>query len=209
MSITTAGQVPEMPDLACIGYVKKVGEVKLSEKGVFHVLSLEIEGRYSGKDGTFFFIFEPRWFEKSFDPKTLIEEDEAFNEAHAAEIKAGVVKRSGKNGIYRRYINDKTRPSVLQAICDGEDGSIFAEVAARFDALPAVTPKDVENILREYLTGREVGYVMTQRTDDDGSLMDLYNIARFFPLTQSGLKAITEEANNPRRRKPLVVTWDE
>jgi len=208
MSISTAGTVLEMADLACIGMVKKVGEVKLSEKGVFHVLPLEIEARFSGKDGMFFFIFEPKWFGRMFDPQELADADKAFNDEHAAEIKAHRAKRSGKYGIYRRYINDTARVSVLKAVCSGE-GDCFADVATAFDALEKVDPKDVENIFRQYLTGRDVGYVMSQRTDEDGGLMDQYNIARFFPMTDDGVKGIIRESGKPRRRKSLVVTWDE
>jgi hypothetical protein len=67
----------------------------------------------------------------------------------------------------------------------------------------------VSDILRQYALGRDVGYLLTQRKDEDGTLMEQYNVSRFFPLTDEGLKNITEQAANPKRKTPLLTTWDE
>lgn len=184
-----AGSVPSMPDLACVGLVKKVGEAYLSEKGVYHVLPLEVKANYGGRDGMFFFLFQPRWFEQGFDPQDLLREE-----------KAGKLY-----GVYRRQIADEARPSVLQAIM----GEEFDKLAEAFDDAPEATPEVIEEILREFLTGREVGYIMTQRKDEDGALTEQYNIQRFFPLDEETIKAVVEQSQNPKRRTPLVVTWDE
>lgn len=187
----TAGVVPAMPDLACIGMVSKVGEVKLSDKGVYHVLPIEIKAKFSGKDGTFFLIFEPRWFGGSFDPKDLLEEG-----------KVGQTKYS----FYRRLVADANKPSALQAIL-GED---FDAAAAEFDSIGDPDEKQVADVIRKYATGKDVGYVQYQRTDEDGELMEMYNIKYFFPADGDNMNSVIEQAGNEKRKRgPLVVTWDE
>ena len=183
-----AGSVQPMPDLACIGLVKRVGEVYLSEKGVYHVLPLEIEAKFGGRDGVFFYIFEPRWFGKNFDPETLLREE----------------KKGTKYSMYRRSVNDEKRPSILACLV----GDKFPEVAAELDAIDEVDEKHVEELIRKYATGNDVGYIMVQRKDEEKNLMEQYNIQRFFPLTDEELQKVTEQAKG-KRRQPLVVTLDE
>jgi hypothetical protein len=106
-------------------------------------------------------------------------------------------------GSYRKFIADEKRASVLQCLVGEEN-------FAKLEPLTKATPKDVTAMLRENALGNDVGYVSYQRVDEDGSLMDQYNINRFFPLTDAGIEAITNEAGNEnRRRGPLVITWDE
>lgn len=186
----TAGVVPALPDLACLGMVKKVGDVKLSEKGVYHVLPIEVSAKFSGKDGTFFFLFEPRWFASDFDPKVLLEE--------------GSVGQT-KYSLYRRMVADAKKPSTLAAIL-GED---FDAAAAEFDQIGDPDEKQVADVIRKHATGKDVGYVQYQRTDEDGELMEMYNIKYFFPATDEAMQAIAETATEKRKRGPLVVTWDE
>ena len=187
----TAGVVPAMPDLACIGMVAKVGDVKLSEKGVYHVLPIEIKGKFSAKDGTFFFLFEPRWFNADFDPQVMLDEG-----------KDGVTKYS----LYRRMVADAKKPSTLQVVL----GEAFAEVASEFDGIGEPSAEQVADVIRRHSQGNEVGYVMYQRTDEDGELMEQYNIKYFFPLDDESLKSMQETAASPKRKRgPLVVTWDE
>lgn len=188
----TAGVVPALPDLACIGMVSKVGEVKLSEKGVYHVLPIEIKGKFSGKDGTYFLIFEPRWFGSAFVPKSLLDEG-----------KDGATKYS----FYRRVVNDVNKPSVLKAIL-GED---FDKAGAEFDAIgDEPSAEQVADVIRRYAVGKDVGYVQYQRTDEDGELMEMYNIKYFFPTDDDSLGEVVEQSNNQKRKRgPLVITWDE
>jgi hypothetical protein len=187
----TAGVVPALPDLACTGLVAKVGEVKLSEKGVYHVLPIEVKATSAGKDGTFFFLYEPRWFGSSFNPSVMLEEG-----------KDGATKYS----LYRRMVADSKKASTLQAIL-GED---FDKAAAEFDEIGEPDAKQVADVIRRHATGKDVGFVSYQRTDEDGELMEMYNIKYFFALNEESIKSITEQAaNQKRRRGPLVVTWDE
>jgi hypothetical protein len=186
----TAGVVPAMPDQACIGLVKKVGDVYLSAKGVYHVLPIEIEGKFSGRDGTFFFLFEPRWFHATFDPQVMLQEG-----------KDGQTKYS----LYRRMVNDASKPSVLQAIL-GDDFNAFA---AEFDSLGEPDEKQIADVIRRNASAKDVGYVLNQRTDEDKELMEQYNIKYFFPVTDEALASMVEQSeNHKRRRGPLVITWD-
>ena len=187
----TAGVVPAMPDLACIGMVAKVDDVRLSDKKVYHVLPIEIKAKFSGKDVTYFLIFEPRWFAANFDPQVLLEEG-----------RDGSIKYS----FYRRTVADAKKPSVLQVILGGE----FENVAAEFDAIGEPTAEQVADVIRRHALGQEVGYVQYQRTDEDGELMEQYNIKYFFPLDDDTLKTTAEQAQSPKRKRgPMVVTWDE
>ncbi len=191
-----AGTVQSMPDLACIGMVKSVGEAYLSEKGVYHVLPVEVTAKFGGRDGLFFFLFQPRWFAGKFEPTDLLKED----------------AKGTLYSMYRRYVatevkrGDKKELSGALVALAGDE---FPKLAAEFDALDTVSEKDVEEAIRRYVVGRDVGYIMTQRKDEDGSLMEQYNIQRFFPLTDTEIKYVTEQAENKKRRQPLVVTWDE
>ncbi len=198
-----AGTIPDMPDLACMGIVKKVGEVRLSNKGVYHVLPIEIEGKAGGRNGTYFFLFQPRWFGKTFDPAQLMDEDEAIR--LETDPETGKKRTSALYTMYRRYVNDEKKASALKCLA-GENWNSMVGV---FDGLAEVNEKVIEQVLREFLTGNEVVYVMTQRTEDDGSLTEQYNIQRFVPATVEGAKSVVKESENPRRRRPLVITWDE
>lgn len=191
----TAGVVPELPDLACIGMVSKVGDVKLSEKGVYHVLPIEIKGKFSGKDGLYFLIFRPEWFGASFVPKSLLDMEDQ---------KQGQTQYS----FYRRVVADASKPSVLQAIL-GED---FEKAGAEFDAIGNdPTAEQVADVIRRYAVGKDVGYVQYQRTDEEGELMEMYNIKYFFPANdEDAVKDVMKQADNQKRKRgPLVITWDE
>lgn len=183
-----AGSVLQLPDLACIGMVEKVDNAYLSQKGVYHVLPLKIKGKYAGRDGVFFFIFEPRWFGASFEAHDLLEE--------------GAAGRT-KYGMYCRNVNGEGRNAILPSVI-GEEFESFANEFTNEDP----SGEEVGEIVRKYLTGKDVVYVMKQRTDDDGKLTEQYNIAGFYPYTQESLDYLIEQSKNEKRKTPLVVTWD-
>jgi len=187
------GNVQKMPDLACIGLVKKVGDVCKKDEGVYHYIPIEIEAKYGGRSGSFYFLFQPDWFGKAFDPAVLLEKSP-----------------DGKlYGTYRRMINDQKRVAALVGLC----GDSFELVSKAFDEAGDASPDQIISILREALTGRDVGYVCRQRKDKDEAgnreLTEFYNIDRFFKLDEESLQAIIEASENESRRTPLVVTWDQ
>jgi len=188
------GIVQKMPELACIGMVKAVGDAYKKEGGTYHVLPIDIEGMYAGRTGKFFFLFEPCWFGKDFDPASLLERDP-----------------SGKlYGGYRRMVNDEKKTSALVGLC----GEVFESVAKAFDEAGEATAEQINQILREALTGREVGYICRQRVDKDEEgkkeLTEFYQIDRFFDLSkEEEVQAVIEASENESRRTQLVVTWDQ
>lgn len=185
-----AGSVLTLPDLACIGLVNKVGDAYLSEKGVYHVIPIEIKAKFAGRDGVFFLVFEPRWFGASFDPKELLAEEP---------------RKPVKYGMYCRTCAGEARPSLLANIL----GDKFEAFAGEFDNLDNPTADDVAEIFRTYAAGQDVGYIMAQRKDEDGKPMEQYNIQRFFDISDAGLAEITRQAQSEKRKTPLVITWDE
>lgn len=187
-----AASVLALPDLACQGFIKKVGNVKLSDKGVYHVLPIEVEGKYAARDGVFFFIFEPRWFGASFDPEVL--KDELDSQG-----------RPIKYRMYLSNINGEGRPSALVSLLH-EDFEAFSDELTEEDP----TPEGIADLLREVLTGREVLYIMKQSKDSEtGALMDRYNIQSFYAPTTENVEYLQKQADNPKRKTPLVVTWEE
>ncbi len=187
-----AGKIPKMPDLACLGAVKDVGDVHLSEKEVYYVIPINVEGKFGGRDATFYFLFQPGWFEKDFDPAILLKED----------------KKGKLYSAYRRFVNDESRVSALVALA-GED---FDKLVTAFDELEEVDENAVAEVLKQVLPGQDVGYILSQRYDMvDGKRVptEMYNIGRWFLPSEEGIKAIQVEANNPKRRKSLVLTWEE
>ena len=184
-----AASVPVLPDLACIGMVEKVDAAYLSKNGVYHVLPLKIKSKYAGRDGVFFYIFEPRWFGANFNASELLAE--------------GAAGRT-KYGMYCRNVNGEGRNAILTSTL-GDD---FEAFAGEFEALEEPSHTEVGEIVKKYLTGKDVVYVMKQRTDDDGKLTEQYNISGFYPYTQETLDYLVAQSENEKRKTPLVVTWD-
>lgn len=187
MALSAAGVLAQ-PDQACIGSVKSVSAPYLSKSGVYHVLPIEIEGKYAApKTSKFYFIFEPRWFGSTFDPKELLAEG---------------TEGQKKYGMYRRAINGG-RNAILAAIL----GDQFDNFAAEFDSLEEPSLDEIGQIIRKYLVGVDTLYVMKQRVDE-GELTEQYNITGFYPYTQEQLDYFVEQSQNENRKTPLVVTWD-
>lgn len=189
MALAAAG-VLELPDLACIGVVSKVGQAYLSKSGAFYVVAITIDAKGAGRAGTFFLTFEPRWFGDGFNPKDLLSEPEG----------------SKLYGMYRRTVNNGTDRTTLAALLNDR----FDAFAAEFDGNPEPTPSDIDAALRKHLVGQDVLYIMVQRTDDSGELMEQYNIKSFFAINDDNINYLMEQVENKggKRKTPLVITWD-
>lgn len=191
-----AGSVLALPDLACIGSIAKVGDAYLSQKGEYHVFSIEVKAKFAGRDGVFFVVFEPEWFAPGFSPADLLERE----------------KGSVKYGMYGRTVLHEEKPTILTAILGESFEAFDADLdksgigEARTDLEAA---KIVSSLVRKHAIGREVVYIMTQRKDEEGKLMETYNVQRFLPYSEDTLVDLAEQAANGKRKTPLVVTWDE
>lgn len=203
-----AAQVQELPDKACIGRITEVGDAYMSAKGVYGVLPISIEASFAGQNTTYYFLFRPEFFEPTFDPETILVTDYEDSEGNA-------VDGHKVYGMYKKFIHDESKTSVLVALTtNSDDPDGFSRLAAAVDKLtPPVDLATVTQILQEHLLGREVGYVLSQRVDrdEDGNkvLTELYQVNYFFPVTSEGLESVLKSANSGRRKRPLVITWPE
>ncbi len=193
MALAAAGTIAK-PDLFCLGSIKAVGDAYTSAKGVYEVLPIEIEGKFAGRDATFYLIYLNEFFSPTFDPNELLgsPEGEKFY------------------GVYQKHVADKKGRATLQVIA----GENFDTIAEELGKLEEPTAKDITQILRSNLVGNEVGYVLQQGTekDDEGNveLTDRYNVQYFFAASDEGIGAMEKAAKNPKRRRGnAVVTWDE
>lgn len=213
-----AGKVREKPDLACVGRIKAVGEAKLSKGEVYHVVAVEVEAYQAGQSGTFFFLFRPEWFKADFDPASILSTEyvKKGENGEAIPVNPEVVL----DRVYRRHIANTTHnddgkrtgaPAFLQAVTvDDERPDGFEKLAAEFDQFTKKPPKpeEVQRIVAEHVLGREVGYICKQRKDD-GELTEQYNIDSFFSLTENEMKRLENSATNGKRRRKLLITWDQ
>jgi hypothetical protein len=185
-------QIQELPDLACVGIVKRIGDGKPSktEGSPYHVMAIEVKAQGIGKDGTFYWLYQPDWFRSDFDPRSLGD---------------GVLY-----SMYGKHFAHSKKPSILEALANCAQPSGFDKLAEQFQSIEAqgITDETVTELLREFLTGAEVGFISGQRKDE-GELTEQYQINRFFVPDEDGIAAVEREAANARRKKPLKITWQE
>jgi hypothetical protein len=197
----TAGEVQTKPDLAVVGMVKEVGAVALSksEKAYYYVLPIYIDAKFgqSGSTHVFYYLFRPEWFADGFDPRSLLDGSADAQTHFNFYLK----------NVYRKITNpqgerlNSAQPSVLQAIL----GDKFTEFGDEF--APGMEPDEtfVAAVIRKYITGLDVVYVLNQRKDQ-GELSEQYNVASF---TDDPDGLVRQSKNKNRKRGPLVITWDE
>ena len=214
-----AGKVLPKPDLACIGVLKAVGKNKVStsdtaqaalengatENEVFNSIPFTLENIYVGPStSTFFFVYRPEWFAADFDVQKLLDED--------ADREANGLSPYVYNN-YGRVIAHESRPSVLQTIANSDDDNGFTKLAEAFNEVGEISGEAVREILAEHLTGKTVGYVLTQRVDKDDegneTLTEQYNVQYFFDPNEDGQKAMIKAANRKGRKRPLKIMWQE
>jgi hypothetical protein len=198
----TAGEVQSKPDLAVAGMVKEVGAVALSksEKAYYYVLPIYIDAKFgqSGSTHAFYFLFRPEWFAAGFDPHDLIDGSKD------GEVRFGFYRRMVANRLTSKDGErlQSAQPSVLQAIL----GDQFDKFAAEFDSLTGEPDEtQVAALIRKYITGLDVVYVLNQRKDN-GELSEQYNVVSF---TDDPNGLVKQSQNKNRKRGPLVITWDE
>jgi hypothetical protein len=198
------GSVQRMPDLACAGMISGVGEIHLSksEAAYYYVLPIEVKAKFAGRDGVFFLLPRPEWFDKNAVP------EEMLDGTRDGEIHYSMYRKHISNKLFNEKGERITgaKPSVLQAIL----WNGFDKFANEFNALIANPDEHmVAELIGRYIVGQDVFYVLQQRIDD-GELTEQYNIVRFVEATEEGKESLEKEAKNPRRKRgPLVITWAE
>jgi hypothetical protein len=186
--------IPELPDLACIGNIKKVGPVKKSESSDYQVLPFEIKSQYAGRDARFHLVFLPEFFAPDFNPAR--HPDERQVKVYRMHIAPTVNSRG-----------EVTRTSTLMVLANSAEPSGFDKLSAAVDQMEDIDPKAIEQLLNEFLSGAEVGYILRQRKDESGELTEQYEVDRFFVPDSQGLADIVE-ASKGRRKRPLVLTFE-
>ena len=195
--------VPKMPDLACIGYVDEVQEPKPSKSGVYIVHPVHIQKSQAGRAVTNYILYRPEMFKRGFDPSVY------------ENVEGG----KGMLMSYRKHIAARNRVTSLQAFSGSPEA--FEGLQDRLLSLPEPTPEAIHGVFKEVFlgaakSGAEVGYVLTQGTEDSGevdangkkiySLTDRYEIQRFFHPTADAVKSVQMRAK--RSNGDFIVTFE-
>ena len=182
MAFGTPATTPTKPRLVCLGTVEKVGEPKLTEKGVYFRLPIEIKGVGNGRDTRFGLLYAKHWLEPNFDPE---KENDGTDAGRKRQI------------VYYNNIANKTGKAALQVLA----GEKFDAMADHIQA-NSHSPTDVAQAIAGAIVGQAVGYVLKQGKDEDGDLTDFYEVQRFFAATEEN---IARQAK--KNAKDYVVTW--
>jgi hypothetical protein len=200
-------KIQEMPDLVCVGTITEVSEAKAPAEGKdYHTLTFDIEAAAGGRDTKYLLCFQPEWFDRKFDDKALealAEKDQANNRDY------------GPYWMYGKTVNHQNGKTTLQTLAackdafESTEGS-FDRLISKFSAVDGTMDgPTVQDILRNFLLGLEVGYVLRQRSDkqEDGSkvLTEQYQVNSFFVPDAKGMEYWTRS----KGRRPRIVTWNE
>jgi hypothetical protein len=214
MALPTA-KIQEMPDLICVGAISEVAAVKEPAEGkTYHTITIDIEAGAGGRDSKYVLCFQPKWFDNSFDDAALQE---------MAETDAAAGNQYGPNWMYGRTVSHQSGRATLQVLAQctevgaaEEDANGFSKLSAAFAAVNGTMDgQTVQEILRDFLLGKEVGYVLKQRKDkqEDGSkvLTDQYQVNSFFVPTDKGMAYWTRAKGKTMSdgRPSRIVTWNE
>ena len=205
-------KIQELPDLACVGTIKEVGPVKSPGEGkIYHTIQISIEGAAGGRDSSSVFCFQPEWFDQRFDGDAL---------DNLAETDKAAGRQFGPYWMYCRTVAHEKGNATLQVLaqCNGvgepADENGFAKLGEQFDAIKGtMDATTVQGILRDFLLGKEVGYVLSQATEKDADgnrkLLDKYQVNSFFVPSNEGMAYMVKQQSSNRRKRPLIVTWNE
>jgi len=193
-----AAEADALPKLACLGYVEKLGEGKITQKGVYHMQTIHIAPMESGKKGVVNFLYVPEWLDAGFNPATLKEE---------ADGKALYF-------LYGKNIMSRQSMSVLQGIAGSEEN--FNTLSYNLITTEDKSPEGIQAVLQNFFNevGPTIGYVLQQRREKTGEvdengkaiyeLQPGYEVGSFFHPTDSEKARIAKQAANGK----LVVTFE-
>lgn len=190
------GKVDIKDDLACIGYVDQIEELKFtkpnsegdSDYAMFNVIAKGLGGSRGGRLN---FLFRPEWLQ-SFDPTPL----QTYTPPPKAD---GTERKEGSMyTVYKNHVGGtNSRVSNLAALCGSPDAwaefqnKVDAAAAAKGDLLDAA---ECYALIKDFVLGKanegvSVGYVMKQDKDQNGELRDGYAIDQFFYNTEKQRQA--------------------
>jgi len=186
-----APDVPELPDLVCIGRVASVSGTKLSPAG-YVMTNVQIQGIQAGKSTKYNFMYRPDWLVENFNPNGL---------------------EKGPMFVFSKNIASDQTPA-LRAFC-GSDAAAEERYLTLSDELISLadkSPEQVEKLLADrWLAAAEsgaiFGYVMQQKKDKDtGALTRFYDVGYFFPATKEDADRFARKAASDPGR--YVMTFE-
>ena len=213
MPFGTEAAIPVRPDLAVIGTIKTVKNFEKSKKPNSPFYSAELEIEHSskcpgGRDASYYLTLIPEFCTDDFDQQlqTLANAGKGTPASALYFVySSNIAKTGGKD----KEGNQKPGRGALQVILQA-DFEKLGEVFAQFKVATPPSIEQLNQVFQKLLTGRNVGYVLRQRKEDDGeTLMDSYEVSYFFPATSAGIEGIKTSAGSKRRKSPLVLTWEQ
>lgn len=197
-------EVRKKPTLACLGFVKAVGEPKTNEKGTISV-PIDIEALEQGQGRKYFFSYTHEMLNGSFDP------------AEAS---------SGDEFLYRKNLAvddpenfDEGDVSALKAMT----GDSYDNVADRLIAVNGQGAEGVAEVLRDSLLdladqGLRFGYVLRQQYDKTGEVDDAgkavkkatkwYEVGSFYIPSERVIERLVKRSKKAKADKPFLITFE-
>lgn len=184
-------EVPELPTLECLGYVDEVGEGKVSQKGVYVVQPIHIQGISGSRSTTLNLLYRPDWFVPGFNPNKL---EELYGEEGRKML-----------AVFRRYIAAKKSMSWLKGLAGSDEKFLALQQRILSISQDGAEPsiEAVRETLRSFLLteneGTDIGYTLRQRrdkvegeTDENGKaiyeLANGYEVQDFWFATADNIK---------------------
>jgi hypothetical protein len=192
--------VDALPRLACIGYVDKLGEGKVTEKGIYDMQTIFLAPTESGKQTRVNFLYQPRWLDPSFDYETMREED-------------GGDKMIS---VYRMHLNSKQDMSTLQGLSGSEEG--FGKIQYSLIVAEDKSPEGIQAVFQSFFAEENpyIGYILKQRTSKTGEvdargravkvLETGYEVGGYFFPTEENKVKLARQAENAKSN--LVLTFE-
>jgi len=183
-----APDIPEQPDLVCIGRVASVGPTKLSPAG-YVMTNVQIQAIQAGRSTKYNFMYRPDWLVENFDPNSL---------------------EKGPMFVFSKNVASDQTPALRAFV--GSDESADERYLTLSDELISLadkSPDGVERLLADRFMkysegnasadppepGAIFGYVMQQKKDrDTGALTRFYDVGYFFPATKTDAERFAKKA---------------
>ncbi len=211
---------PKLPTLVCTGYVSVVGEGKESEKGVYNVNPVEINGYGGSRNTKVQILTRPEWFSLDASGNPDFRPDQITDNGMAFVYRKNIAAVDGISNL-RGLAGNEERYAALSNLLFAAEG-IAGDTS--FNA--------IQNVLESFLIPAEgedsveIGYVLKQKRtktedlDENGKniylLENKYEVSDFFEATDENKKKYrksaeksAEKADKARTPYTFKVCFDE
>jgi hypothetical protein len=202
MAFKSAAARP-LPQLACIGYIDEIKEVKETESGVYLNARVSIKGNDGvSRNSETNLLFRPDWFTPGFDPEGIKNLD--FEDLDATEQQR---VKTGLSLTYARLFGRGEAPGQLAVMAGSQEN--YDKLADLFTAAykgTEFTGEEIVDIIRGFILDKcpDVGYVLrqqkekTDQVDENGKavyvLRDGYEINEWFFPNAANKKRLMNRA---------------